>query len=575
MNYSVDNVLLGSAVLLPLFFAVCGLLPRMRGVAAAGTTPAGAAGLAAALCVSAESTLDLPWTVLGLRLGLDETGRTFLFFSAILWLLAGLYGRGYFRGQERAWLYHVFYAFAMAGNFGLILARDAVTFYVFFALMSFASYGLVVHNRTDFALRAGRIYIVLVVAGEVALFAGLVALIGRTGINVTLPAGEAMAASPAALALLTAGFGIKAGMLSLHTWLPLAHPAAPVPASAVLSGAMIKAGLLGWLRFLPVGQDGYASWGTFFIIAGLAAAFYGVAAGLVQTDPKTILAYSSISQMGFMTLGVGAGWMAPELWSALLVAVTVYALHHGLAKGALFLSAGIAPGGMSRWSWAGVAVPALALAGAPLTSGAVAKSALKYSAHELPGSWPAVLGVLLPVAAIATGLLMARFVVALREYHSASHGDADRRWMVPAWAALVLASVAVIWFWEPGAGFAQGTLKAGKIFKAAWPLLVVAAAGLAVYRWPPEFLTRWIGRVPPGDLVVPAEAVLLFLRRTVARAAGRFPRRAAPDLGNLVDRVASRMLGLEKSLGVWRRVLIVLLGLALLLFALSMAAAAK
>jgi formate hydrogenlyase subunit 3/multisubunit Na+/H+ antiporter MnhD subunit len=124
--------------------------------------------------------------------------------------------------------------------------------------------------------------------------------------------------SQPALLLLLVGFGIKAGALSLHFWLPLAHPAAPVPASAVLSGAMLKAGLLGWIRFLPLGEAAMPLSGVTLVSAGLGAAVLGTFVGVVQNDPKTVLAYSSISQMGIITTGIvfgregsSSGWRPP------------------------------------------------------------------------------------------------------------------------------------------------------------------------------------------------------------------------------------------------------------------------
>jgi hypothetical protein len=103
------------------------------------------------------------------------------------------------------------------------------------------------------------------------------------------------------------GFRYQSRCGLLHVWLPLAHTVAPTPASAVLSGSMIKAGLLGWIRFLPPGGGGDPAWGAVFIAAGITAAFYGVAIGLGQKHPKTVLAYSSISQMGLITVAFGIG----------------------------------------------------------------------------------------------------------------------------------------------------------------------------------------------------------------------------------------------------------------------------
>ena len=126
----------------------------------------------------------------------------------------------------------------------------------------------------------------MVILGEILLFTALALIFRSTG-SLSLNAITSMPSNHLVILLVLVGFGIKAGALPLHVWLPLAHPAAPTPASAVLSGAMIKAGLLGWLRFLPLGQPGTAVWGSPCIFAGMLAAFFGVIVGLNQKNPKT------------------------------------------------------------------------------------------------------------------------------------------------------------------------------------------------------------------------------------------------------------------------------------------------
>ena len=267
---------------------------------------------------------DLPWLLLGSRFMLDETGRLFLGFTAVVWLLAGWYARGYLAGDPRRHVFWSFYLATAAGNLGVCLAGDAASFYLLFALMTFAAYGLVIHSGSAEARRAGRVYLIMAVLGEAALVAGMLLAVHAASSHY-LSDLAAVAPPAAAIPLLLLGFGIKVGMPLLHMWLPLAHPVAPVPASAVLSGVMLKAGLLGWLRFLPLGTAALPETGTLLLTAGLLAMFLGVAAGLCQREPKVLLAYSSISQMGFMTLAVGAGLLAPQLWPVLLPAVGLYA----------------------------------------------------------------------------------------------------------------------------------------------------------------------------------------------------------------------------------------------------------
>src|SRR5690606_33576941 len=135
---------------------------------------------------------------------------------------------------------------ALAGNLLLLAALDVIVFYLGFALMSFAAYGLVVHEGDARARHAGRYYIAMVVLGEICVISGLRLLASRGAVwfasmQAAVLAGAA-GRSNLIIGLLVVGFGIKAGVFGLHFWLPLAHPVAPAPASAVLSGAMIKAG---------------------------------------------------------------------------------------------------------------------------------------------------------------------------------------------------------------------------------------------------------------------------------------------------------------------------------------------
>ncbi len=347
--------------------------------------------LAALAWVKPDEMVSISWLLLDVHLALDPTGRIFLLFTSVLWLLAGIYAQSYLAADTARVKFFFFFMLSMSGNFGLIISQDVVSFYVFFALMSFASYGLVVHNGDAEALRAGQVYMVLVVIGEVALFAAFVWQTWSVD-SLLLKDFSNVRPNSIALALILIGFGIKAGALPVHVWLPLAHPAAPTPASAVLSGTMIKAGLLGWLRFLPIGQIALPQWGTFCIVAGLLAAFYAVAVGLTQRNPKTVLAYSSISQMGLMTVGVGlaVGW--PQTVPTVLPAIGIYAIHHAFAKGALFMGVGVV-GAVAghrpayRIALGGLILASLALAGAPFTSGAVAKIALKLPLKDFQDSW--------------------------------------------------------------------------------------------------------------------------------------------------------------------------------------------
>jgi len=501
---------------IPLLCAACAWAERLRPLAVRLLPWAALPALALALLPGGTPQATLPWLFLGTVLKLDATARIFLLFTSLLWTTAGIFSIGYLRDDPARGRFAGFFLLAMAGNLGLVVAADVVSFIVFFTLMSFASYGLIVHTGTADARRAGRVYITLVVVGEVCLYAALVATlhIAATGTPWPWPGGGY---GGWAVALLLVGFGIKAGLLPLHVWLPLAHPVAPAPASAVLSGAMVAAGVLGWLRFLPLGVPGWEPWGAGLAALGMAGAFYAAIVGTVQTDAKTVLAYSTVSQMGLVIAGVGAALWQPVLAPGLVPAVAVYVLHHGLAKGALFLAAPLLPtvsrsGGRRWWAWIAVGAPALAIAGAPLTSGAVAKALLKTS---LDGQALAVLLPLLSLAAVGSTTLMARFVWLARPVRDGHRRTVPTMWL--GWLASAALALTVTWQLPAVVPVAGKALGFGASVGQSWPIVVGGILYLLLSRRAPA---RVWGAVPSGDLLVPLEMMAARAGGAARRLAG-------------------------------------------------------
>jgi formate hydrogenlyase subunit 3/multisubunit Na+/H+ antiporter MnhD subunit len=575
----VDTLLAAGALLaigLPLLAAAALAAPALRSPVWAMSPWIPVPALTLALWAEPGSFVDFRWLLLGTRLGVDDTSRVFLFFTGALWIACAWYARHHLAHDPRRHHFLAFFLTSMAGNIGAALAADMVAFYLFFALMSFAPYGLVAHGRDPGALRAGRVYIALVVAGEVLLFAGIVGSAGLAGHAGFSAAGEAVSRSPSGylmLACIAAGFAIKAGAVPLHLWMPLAYQAAPIPGSAALSGPMIKAGLLGWLRFLPLGVMPLPALGTACMIAGFTSAFWGVAVGLAQKEPKAALAYSSISQMGLITTGIGVGLLAPESWPLILPAIWLYALHHACAKTALFLGTGLVPrvaaqGWRRRAILAGLALPAVALAGAPLSSGGIAKIAMKKGIESATSG---TVELLLSIAAIGTTLLMARFLVLVRSPGS-SNGEGARAGLWLPWAAS-LAAVALLPWVLPWRGFRNAafeSLAPEYLWAAFWPLAIGLAIAAAVWRWPR--MRRSLSRVevPPGDLLVPLQEALDGARRTPLirgwRFAFRLPSARWRELASLT--LAGSSARVETGLGQWGVVGLLVLALLLALFAL-------
>ncbi|MGB5597545.1 MAG: complex I subunit 5 family protein [Thiothrix litoralis] len=390
-------------------------------------------------------TQDLPWVLLGLRWGLtDFVAQVWLGVSAWLWLCAGLYSVASVPpGSRHAWRFRVFFLLAMGGNFLLIVAQDMSSFFLGFAAMGLASYGLVVQQRSVTTTRAGRVYMVWTVLGEVALFAGMMLAMGVTGSHYfSQAAGVALPLE--AVVLLTLGFGIKLALPGLHVWLPLAHGAAPPAVSALLSGVMVKAGILGLLRFLPTGAETTVWVAEILIGLGLFGAFYAVLLGLLQQAPKVILAYSTMSQLGLMSAFTGLVLLQTEVNAALVLALLWYMVHHALVKGALFLGVGVFKRNLAGWALGLLAVLALVLAGLPFTSGALAKAEIKA---VLPADYE-WLGAVLLVSTVATSLLMGRFVLSLQRYREQhrAHGHHEAAAVeLLAWGLLLEGVFG--WYW--------------------------------------------------------------------------------------------------------------------------------
>ncbi len=526
---------------------------------------------------------QLNWLLLEAIADLDIGSRPLLVMTAFVWMVAGASARRI--GDDRP-AFASLMLLTCAGNVGVLLAADVVTFYVMFAWMTFAAYGLVVHHRTESARRAGRVYVVLAVLGEVALLAGLLLAATHAGTTAMPEVAGSLATAPGRsmiIGLLIGGFGVKVGLVPLHVWLPLAHPAAPVAASAVLSGTMIKAGLVGWLRILPLGEVALPGFGATLIGLGLVGAVLGVVAGTLQSDPKVLLAYSSVSQMGLITTAVGLGLVLPDDATAAVFAAVAYAVHHGIAKASLFLGVGVHKAGTRGWSHrtllAGMGLAALALAGAPLTTGWIAKQTLKSVADALPEGGGQPLTLALSLAAAGTTVLMVRLLWLVREPSGPrssprSDAPADARGVIAPWASIVVAVAVGGWLLPLAVPDAPSLLPltTSGLWDGLWPVLLglVPCAGWLRYR-PDRRLARASPRpaIPAGDLLLlierlaPAVSIpawwLLHRFDAMERRARTFQ-----DVGRVTVRPGALIDHLEDRLTGWRTAgaLYVLIGIA-------------
>ena len=293
--------------------------------------------LGAALFSTRNSPVVLSGEPYHVTLMLDASGSMLLTAASLLWIAAGFYVPAFFRGRAMTGSFTVCWLFTLIGSLGIFLAADLVSFFLCYALVSLPAYGLVTYDGTPVARRAGAIYMGFALLGENLLLMGFVLLAANTpdGSLRIADAVDALQAAPsrtAILSLLIVGFGMKIALLPMHFWMPLSYTASPIPAAAVLSGAAVKAGVIGLIRFLPFDMT-LPGWGELLTIVGFFGAFYGVVVGITQSNPKTVLAYSSVSQMGFLAAVLGMGLSTGDASVAPLAAF--YAAHHVLVKGAL------------------------------------------------------------------------------------------------------------------------------------------------------------------------------------------------------------------------------------------------
>jgi formate hydrogenlyase subunit 3/multisubunit Na+/H+ antiporter MnhD subunit len=443
--------------------------------------------LALAWPLLAGGQFEPDWLLFGFTLQVDEVTAAFIVLLGLAWSLAGWQAqRDIDHTQQAFW---IGWLLCLGGMTLATFAANLIGFYFGYVVLSLSAWLMIIHARNPEAWRAARIYLVMALLGEAAILAGVLVLAGHYG-NFELgllAEGEVEQHHLVARWLLLAGFGLKLGIIPLHMWLPLAHPVAPVPASAILSGVIVKAGLMGWLNLVPrTGMDSETT-GLVLLVLGLLTAFGGALLGLTQARLKTVLAYSTISQMGLVLVGFSILFFLHDPGIGLLSVAGLVVLHHGLNKAALFLACGNAPGA-SRLRLLLFALPALALVAAPLTTGFLAKHWLKQGVGLVEGAELAYH--LLALTSATTALLMWKAFLLARESHQPAKP------IHPAWPSLVALGIAVPWSWALLADLAVWPGLSG-ILDGLWPILLAALVIHAQDRW-----TRSGLSLPEGDMVV-------------------------------------------------------------------------
>jgi formate hydrogenlyase subunit 3/multisubunit Na+/H+ antiporter MnhD subunit len=415
-------------------------------VAVAGCVAGSLLELAAALPVllgTPSSFHSLSWRVPGggLVLGLDVLSAFFLVLVAVVAVPTSIYGASYLlahgRGKNLGAAFCLF-NLLVAAMAAVVAARSALFFLVAWETMTLSSYFLVVFDHEAAEVRsAGMRYLVASQLGGaciLALFAILGSNSGSMEFGSFAEAGARCGPLLGALvfALALAGFGTKAGLVPVHVWLPLAHPAAPSPVSALMSGVMIKTGLYGLLRVTTfLGRPSSVHGITLMLIGGITA-LTGIVWSLGQKDLKRALAYSSIENVGIAATGLGLALTASALGEGAIARLAaagalLHVLNHAIMKSLLFLSAGAsihAAGtrnveelggllGRMRWTGAAFLAGAAAISSLPPLCGFVGEWLILSAAFSAAGRFPVGESAIVVLASLAlvtsAGLAAASF----------------------------------------------------------------------------------------------------------------------------------------------------------------------
>lgn len=342
---------------------------------------------------------------LGLSFELDGFRLIYGAVAAFMWMIAVLVSNEYLEHEENQNRFYLFLLVTLGAVMGVFFSADFFTTFLFFEIMSFTSYVWVAQEETGPALKAAATYLAVAVTGGLVMLMGLFLLYHELGTlqfhalkDAAAACGNKSLLYGAGLCLLT-GFGAKAGAFPLHIWLPKAHPAAPAPASALLSGILTKTGVYGMLLLSADIFLYDMGWGKLILILGAATMAGGAVLAVFSVNLKRTLACSSMSQIGFIMIGIGMQGLLGEENGLAVHGTFLHMVNHSLIKLVLFLVAGviyknthaldlntIRGFGKKKPLLKGIFLTgALAIAGIPMFGGYISKTLLHESLVEFGG----------------------------------------------------------------------------------------------------------------------------------------------------------------------------------------------
>jgi hydrogenase-4 component B len=502
----------------------------------------GVAGGIRAIFWPSVAGITVPWSVPGGALSLRVDGISAMFVIQIFAVaaLGSIYGLGYWSQADRpnnGRKLRLFYGLMTAGMVTLAVARNTVLFLAGWEVMALSAFLTITTEDEERPVReVGYLYLVATRVSTLALFAIFALLYGATG-AFDFDAGglAARSATGTAIFLLALfGFGLKAGIMPLHIWLPGAHARAPSHVSALMSGVLIKMGIYGLVRITAGFAHPPLWWGVVVLVLGVVSGILGVAFAIGQHDIKRLLAYHSVENIGIIWMGLGIALIGrsldqPGLVVLGLAGALLHVWNHGLFKALLFLSAGSVIhatgtreidqlGGLQKrmpWTALCFLVGAVAICGLPPLNGFVSELLVylgffrSVAMHE--GRWWLMAAFAAPALALVGALAVACFVKVFgavflgveRSRHATSAHEAPRSMTGPM---VVLAACC--------------------LFIGLGPVLVAPVLDGAVAAWAPGIGPHVASSAPLGWISISGSSLAVALLCAAAWLKRRAP---APD----------------------------------------------
>lgn len=407
---------------------------------------------------------------LGVSFTLDGFRRIYLLVISFMWLMTLLFSGEYFSHYHNVDRYYFFNLMTLGATVGVFLAADLFTALVFFEVMSFTSYTWVIQEETKAATRAANTYLAVAVIGGLVALMGLFLLQNRFGTTeISRLYALSLESSDRATLYIAGGcvlfgFGAKAGMFPLHIWLPKAHPVAPAPASALLSGVLTKSGIFGILAISCNLFRGDPAWGILILVLGTVTMLLGAVLAIFSNDLKRTLACSSMSQIGFVLVGIGMMGLLGAEGTLAARGTLLHMVNHSLFKLVLFLCAGVVYMDLHQLDLNDIRgfgrkkpvlmivflLAAAGIGGVPLLNGYISKTLLHESIVEgaaVYGAWlKAVEWIFLFSGGLTVAYMTKLFVALFLEKHPErqTEFDANKKYMKPVSAAAIIVSAAVL-----------------------------------------------------------------------------------------------------------------------------------